>query len=65
MDDILKTLLGMGPGGLLAAFMTFQWKTERDERRELGAANMQLLKDSIVSQHAMADSMDKLAERMK
>lgn len=65
MEDLVKTLLNLGPGGLVGAVFAVLYKLERDERKDLSATVLQLSKDGIVSQHAMADSMDKIADRIK
>lgn len=64
MDDIMKALIGLGPGGIVAATFAFLWKQERDERRDLATQNTQLLRDTLTSQHALADSIDKLSDRV-
>lgn len=62
--ELLKGLLATGPGGLVAAFAFYNWREERAERRELQSQNVQLLRDKITSDNAMAVALDKLAERV-
>lgn len=64
MDEALKILVGMGPGGLIAAFMFYQWREERAERRELQRENTVMLRDKIQSDNALAQAVEKIADKV-
>ena len=63
-SDLLKTLLGLGPGGVIAGFMFYQWREERAERRSLQDANTQLLRDKITSDNVLASAIEKIADKV-
>lgn len=63
-SDLLKTLLGLGPGGVLAGYMFYQLREEKAERREAQANYVQLLRDKITSDNALASALDKIAAKV-
>ena len=63
-SDLLKTLLGLGPGGIIAGFMFYQWREERSERRKLQDDNIQLLRDKIASDNALASVLNRVAAKI-
>lgn len=65
MEDLAKTLLGLGPGGVIAAFMFYMWKDERAERRELQGKVMGLLVDSTEAEKDMTKALEALAGKIK
>jgi hypothetical protein len=64
VSDLMKTLLGLGPGGVIAGFMFYQWREERSERRSLQDANTQLLRDKITSDNALTSVLDRIATKV-
>lgn len=64
MDEALKILVGMGPGGIIAAFMFYQWREERSERRELQRENTSMLREKIQSDNALALAVEKIADKV-
>ena len=64
MDDLMKALIGLGPGGIMAGLMFWLWRDERTERRDLQRDNTQLLRDKIVSDNSLAASLEKLADKV-
>ena len=65
MEDLAKTLLGLGPGGVIAAFMFYMWKDERAERRELQGKVMGLLVDSTEAEKDMTKALEALTGKIK
>lgn len=61
----MKSLVALGPGGVVAAVMFFLWRDERSERRDLAKDNVQLLRDKITSDNTMAIALDKIADRIE
>lgn len=64
LGDLFKTLLSLGPGGLIAALTYYNWREERDERRKLQDQNTKLLEAKIESDNALANALEKLAEKV-
>ena len=64
IDDILRTLLTLGPGGLVAAVMTYLWSQERSERRETQSQLNELGRRSIEADFTVAKSLDGLTSAM-
>lgn len=64
MDEALKILIGMGPGGIIAAFMFYQWREERSERRELQRENSTMLREKIQSDNILAVAVEKIADKV-
>ncbi len=62
--DLLKSMLALGTGGIIAAIMTFMWKSERDERREVQSQNVKLLEDTISSRMELANALAKIAVKI-
>ncbi len=62
--DLGKALVGMGPGGMLAAWAVYLWRGERDERREVQAQNVKLIEDTIDSRHQLAAVLEKIAAKV-
>ena len=65
MDDMLKALLALGPGGIVAGLMFFLWKTERDERREHATAIRQIAKEAIEAENDMTNALNALSTKIK
>lgn len=65
MEDLAKTLLGLGPGGVIAGFIFYMWKDERAERRELQGKVMGLLVDSTEAEKNMTRALEALAGKIK
>ncbi len=63
--ELGKLLVGMGPPGLLAGWMSWMWKLEREERIACQAANTKLLESTIESRHQLAAALEKIADRVK
>lgn len=63
--DLGKALIGMGPGGVLALWMGWMWKLERDERIALQAANTKMLEDTVSSRHELASALERIADKVK
>lgn len=64
-SDLLKTLIGLGPGGLVAGFLFFFWREERNERRELQGKVMGLLVESTEAEKDMTKALEALSGRIK
>lgn len=64
LSDLFKTLLGLGPGGLIAAFAIYNWREERSERRELQLSNTKLLEAKIANDSALAVALEHLADKV-
>jgi hypothetical protein len=65
ISDLTKTLIGLGPGGLMAGLMFYLYRDEKAERRDLQQSSVQLLRDKITSDNALAAALDKIADRVK
>ncbi len=65
MEEILKGLLALGPGGLIAAICFWFYVQERTERRELGAKLMQLIADGIEAEKDMTAALGTLSSKLK
>ena len=65
MDEMLKALLALGPGGLVAGLMFFLWKEERAERREHAAAIRQIAKEAIEAENDMTTALNTLSAKIK
>ncbi len=65
LTQLVTALVGLGPGGLIAAFMTYQWREERAERRELQEKNMNLLQQTITSRVELASALERLTDKIK
>ncbi len=55
--DLLKALLGLGAGGVVAAVMTFMWKRADDERKDLQDKFVKLLEETTASRLELANSL--------
>lgn len=64
-SSLFQTLAGLGTGGILAAVFAYLWRDERTERRDVQKDNVQLLRDKIISDNALASALDKIADRVK
>lgn len=64
-SDLLNTLIGLGPGGVVAGFLFYLWKDERTERRELQARVMGLLVDSTEAERDMTKALEALSGKIK
>jgi hypothetical protein len=62
--DLLKALVGVGPGGIVAGVMFLLWRDERIERRDLQGQVTQLLKDTISSRLELANSLEKISSKI-
>lgn len=65
MEDLVKSLIAMGPGGIVAGFMFFLWRDERAERREISAKLLQVLGDTIEAENTMTNALTALANKIK
>ena len=63
--DLLKTLIGLGPGGAIAGFLFYLWRDERSERRELQGKVMGLLVESTSAEKDMTKALEALSGRIK
>lgn len=64
-SDLLKTLIGLGPGGAIAGFLFYLWKDERTERRELQGRVMGLLVESTEDEKDMTKALEALSGKIK
>lgn len=64
-SDLLRTLLGLGPGGVVAGFLFYLWKDERSERRDLQAKVMGLLVESTEAEKDMTKALESLSGKIK
>lgn len=65
MEDILKSLIALGPGGIVAGLMFYLWKEERSERRELAARALQIATDAIEAEKDMTAALAALGSRLR
>lgn len=65
MEELLKALLALGPGGVVAGVMFYLWRDERAERRETSVKLMQVLGDSIEAENGMTNALNALSSRIK
>ena len=65
VSDLTKTLIGLGPGGVIATFMFYMWKDERAERRELQTKVMNMVVDSTEAEKDMTKALEALAGKIK
>lgn len=65
MEDLLKTLVGLGPGGVIAAFMFYMWKDERAERRELQTRVLSMVVDSTEAERDMTRALEAMSMKIK
>lgn len=63
--DLLKTLIGLGPGGAIAGLLFYLWKDERTERRELQGRVMGLLVESTEAEKDMTKALEALSGKIK
>ncbi len=64
MDDLLKALIGLGPGGIMAGLCFYLYRDEKTERRTLQDAYTKLLERTIDSNHALATVLEKIADKV-
>jgi hypothetical protein len=64
LSQFLTTLIGLGPGGVIAAMSYFSWREERAERRALQEQVSKLIELKIQSDNALATALEKLAEKV-
>lgn len=64
LNQFLTTLIGLGPGGVIAAMTYFNWREERAERRALQDQVTKLIEAKIESDNALANALEKLAEKV-
>lgn len=65
MDEVFKSLLALGPGGVVAGLMFYLWKEERAERRELSVKVIQITTDAIEAERDMTNGFMALASKLK
>lgn len=64
LADFFKALIGLGPGGIVAALCFYLYRDERTERRELQSANTKLLEQTIESRQILAAALEKIAAKV-
>lgn len=64
LTDLLKAMIGLGPGGIVAAVCFYLYRDERAERREAQAANTKLLEQTIESRQVLATALEKIASKV-
>lgn len=64
-SDLIKTLIGLGPGGAVAGFLFYFWREERAERRELQAKVMSFIAESTEAEKDMTKALEALSGKIK
>ena len=65
MDEVVKALVAMGPGGIVAGVMFFLWRDERTERRELTLKLLEVQAEAIEAENSMTKAIAALAAKLK
>lgn len=63
-DTLAKTLIGLGPGGLIAAYSMWRLKLSDDERKGMQEKLYQLLQSTTDSRVQLATSLERLAQKI-
>jgi myo-inositol catabolism protein IolC len=64
LTALQNALLGLGPGGIVAAFCFYLYRDEKAERRELQNAFTKLLEATVASRHDLAAALEKIADKV-
>jgi hypothetical protein len=64
MDDLIKALLAMGPGGVVAAVFAVLWRITDKERKEMTLKLIDQGAQSIAAEKDMAASLQILAGKV-
>lgn len=62
--EVFKSLLALGPGGLVAGVFAYLWKGERDERKEKDAQLYATTKEMIGAERDMTQALELLAGKL-
>lgn len=65
MEEIAKSLLALGPGGIVGAVMWWFWREERTERRDLVSKLIQQNVESITAEKDMTAALSALAAKIR
>ena len=63
-SEIIKSLIALGPGGLVAGVFAYLWKGERDERREKDGLLYTITKESVTAEKDMTQALELLAGKI-
>ena len=62
--EVFKSLLALGPGGLVAGVFAYLWKGERDERKEKDGLLYTITKESVTAEKDMTQALELLAGKI-
>ncbi len=63
-DLLMKSIISLGPAGIVAGLLLFFWKRTDDERLRERAANQKLMEGTIESRLQLANALDKIAVKI-